>query len=916
MTQSSVIPVSTGIILCVSMFLTQTPVQLWRKRSSVVQPIVKQLRKKKSDEDNPDTSDGGSDSDGDDDDESQKPVTDSESESSDDDDNEDTPYREIGVIAANISQPICRRTNHDSSDESENVDIPADNSDQSQSLLTHDISMSEAEAGVVENIAIPGLEAGLVDDAQLLAEVLVEADDERFLEGITPDVLEEEDAIEEDEALLTQERRVAQNMVEIGHRVYPDVPPPDPTVQDRDADGFSLIGRVGAWSCLLVKFSMLDTCPEQHQEQWVSAWEEVLRRWRDADSDEEANYALMWWMILPQVVLRKPFRGGRGGRSLVAKRFNFLVQGNWGALLSLWVKDCEELARSRQRRGRRGRRTRQEIRNQDQQLKKKNEILSYISAGHVSKAMRRLNSFGVADAKDPAVQDQLRQKYPPRGRPIPDQVIAGDAVDNLSNLRESMSGLKAGVAPGCGGLRPEYAVLLGQLLSAGGMEITEKFGMDYLPGQLPDWFYRVIETVQTVGLFKTAGQTTIRPLGLKHTFVKVLHKEVFRQNRKPVVDVLQPQQLGQSKGGAAKLVFSVRALLESNPEFICVRLDLRNAFNEEHRAACIEVCQSKPSLSHLTHFMGITLTPVSGMESGGERWGETAEGATQGDPASSFEFNLGLQPSLETLDEECAVGGGSARAGCDDIYAVGLPDVVLPAVGRFKVEVKQRCGLELEWSKSEVFCWQGDLPPEIPDGLKLAGEQKQDDFLRGFMCYGVPVGEEQYVKMMLMDKAKEIVEDAAKAVEMLGSHKQSLWSCLRLSICHRFDYWLQLCRPSDILPAATWLDEQLWLILQHAVGFTIPRVGEGRDWDIVLQVPGREGLTYQEWLVRQPIKCGGMGMRSLVETSRVAFLGALEIAIPSFTGEDQICEKLEGVVQRWAIPYFFNDTDTDTCIGV
>ena len=342
----------------------------------------------------------------------QKSATDSESESSDDDDNEDTPYREIGVIAANISQPICRRrTNRDSSDDSENDDVPADNSDQSQSLLAVDISMSEDEAGVVENIDFPVVEEGLVDDEQLMAEVLVEADDERFLEGIAPDVLEEDDAIEDEEA-LTQERRVAQNMVEIGHRIYPEVPPPDPTVQDGDADGFSLIGRVGAWSCLLVKFSMLDSCPDQHQEQWVSAWAEVLRRWRDAETEQEANYALMWWMILPQVLLRKPFRGGRGGRNLVSQRFNCLVQGNWGTLLSLWVKDCEELGRVRQRRGRRGRRTRQEIRNEDKQLKKKNEILSYISSGHISKAMKRLNSFGVADARDPAVQDQLRQKYP------------------------------------------------------------------------------------------------------------------------------------------------------------------------------------------------------------------------------------------------------------------------------------------------------------------------------------------------------------------------------------------------------------------------------------------------------------------------------------------------------------------------
>ena len=81
--------------------------------------------------------------------------------------------------------------------------------------------------------------------------------------------------------------------------------------------------------------------------------------------------------------------------------------------------------------------------------------------------------------------------------------------------------------------------------------------MAYLRGQLPDWFYSVIETVQTVGLFKNVGQTAVRPLGLKHTFVKCLHKEVFRQNRKAVISELQPQQLGQSEAGAAKLVLSL-----------------------------------------------------------------------------------------------------------------------------------------------------------------------------------------------------------------------------------------------------------------------------------------------------------------------------------------------------------------------
>ena len=45
-------------------------------------------------------------------------------------------------------------------------------------------------------------------------------------------------------------------------------------------------------------------------------------------------------------------------------------------------------------------------------------------------------------------------------------------------------------------------------------------------------------------------------------------------------------------------------------------------------------------------------------------------------------------------------------------------------------------------------------------------------------------------------------------------------------------------------------------------------------------------------------------MRSLVETSQIAYLGALEMAIPSFTGEEQICTQLEGVVggeESWGI---------------
>ena len=66
---------------------------------------------------------------------------------------------------------------------------------------------------------------------------------------------------------------------------------------------------------------------------------------------------------------------------------------------------------------------------------------------------------------------------------------------------------------------------------------------------------------------------------------------------------------------------------------------------------------------------------------------------------------------MVTLDAACKEGGGIVVAGADDINALGPPDVVLPAVAAFKAAVKERCGLELQVSKSRLFSWHGGLPP-------------------------------------------------------------------------------------------------------------------------------------------------------------------------------------------------------------
>ena len=85
------------------------------------------------------------------------------------------------------------------------------------------------------------------------------------------------------------------------------------------------------------------------------------------------------------------------------------------------------------------------------------------------------------------------------------------------------------------------------------------------------------------------------------------------------------------------------------------------------------------------------------------------------------------------------------------------------------------------------------------------------------------------------------------------------------------------------------------LIVNLLLGPVVPRTQQGREWECILSVPvpGRENHSFQEWVVRQPIRLGGFGLRSMDDTAGLAFIGALEQSIPSFPGEGGVCTLLE-----------------------
>ena len=95
----------------------------------------------------------------------------------------------------------------------------------------------------------------------------------------------------------------------LGDRLKPRIPEPC-WVEVADADGWNLIDQIGAWQAFLCEFKVLEDIPYQHRSAWTWAFSHVLDRILNAATVDEVNRALVWFLFLPQALLRQPRRGG------------------------------------------------------------------------------------------------------------------------------------------------------------------------------------------------------------------------------------------------------------------------------------------------------------------------------------------------------------------------------------------------------------------------------------------------------------------------------------------------------------------------------------------------------------------------------------------------------------------------------
>ena len=203
----------------------------------------------------------------------------------------------------------------------------------------------------------------------------------------------------------------------------------------------------------------------------------------------------------------------------------------------------------------------------------------------------------------------------------------------------------------------------------------------------------------------------------------------------------------------------------------------------------------------------------------------------------------------------------------------------------------------LQRAKTELFCW-GELPDAAPADLRRAGVEVEGVFAPGMECYGVAVGTDRFVRSFLEKKVEELGKVALASMNLLESDLQALWTLLSASISQKMSYLTSLQYPSDIKEAAERADAILWELLEAATGLHIPRREERLGVECVLAPPVRalQQSSYQEILARLPVRRGGLGLRSILDTSTAGFVGSAEMSLPHLGGDEGVCRQLEGIL--------------------
>ena len=363
-------------------------------------------------------------------------------------------------------------------------------------------------------------------------------------------------------------------------------------------------------------------------------------------------------------------------------------------------------------------------------------MVRYARLGHLSKAVARLTSLGVAPWS-PEVEQELARLVSGR-----DEAPAEDldweteapppAFDWSANrprfvldpavFRRRLKRAKRGSAPGPTGLRADHLHLF--LSSPDHLERLLRVSTELANGGLPDLAHHLALSSLTP---LSKGGNAVRPLALPDGLRRLVASTICEQLRDEFAEVLDPLSVAVGVPAAAEVVAkAVQAHSEHHPGWTYAKNDGRNAYCTMPRGPALEAVDT--AFPALGRFCATWYARVSRYvlhrPDGTSRILRSTCGWDQGDPFAPAGYSLGSLAALQRARVrirslvESAEGLAAANAVLlvaflDDVV-IGVPSRVFAAALRILHEELRTVGHVPHWGKLEFWSPAGRRPPGLP----------------------------------------------------------------------------------------------------------------------------------------------------------------------------------------------------------
>ncbi len=375
---------------------------------------------------------------------------------------------------------------------------------------------------------------------------------------------------------------------------------------------------------------------------------------------------------------------------------------------------------------------------------------------------------------------------------------------------------------------------------------------------LSEQIWKHLRIVRGVAISKPDGG--IRPLGIGEALVIVTAGVLTRQYRKDLKALIGPFDVGfATPGGADVLTHTVRAALSLGNSPRCViKVDVANAFNSISRNAVLAAAHKIPALWPFVRARyGAEFDAQFTRQASQHKVNiPVAEGVAQGCPLAGPLYSAAQAVGYAKVREQSP--STLLSSFFDDGYIVDTPAKAFAALHLLRAELT-KIGLTLKTSKCKAYMPQPTA--EFGDLALQAGVTID----QGVLVAGSPVGSDDFVSDHLEQKLVEVRRELADLHEVLSLSAQfsdvtaqGIFSILRKCIPTEFTNLMRSVPPRLSIPFASRVDEAVWTTARH-----------------VLHLAGRLDNAHETRdRVFLPVRNGGLGIMSLVDTAHAAYSGS------------------------------------------